>query len=120
MDVNKNFSYLIRITIGVNQSSILVKNKKEVPMSLLETMAKEKITRNINLMYSSLKYYRTENSVSFFNKMIKQSDFEIEDLNEIEVFDLHLTFDNENIKNNTDERKRREIRQSSINKEKSS
>lgn len=111
----KNFSYLIRINVGPKNISILVKNKKEVPQSLLETMAKEKITRCINEQYSTDKHFRKQTSENFFNKMIKQSLFEIENLNEIEVFDLGLYFNENKIHNEKNDKQITQTRESSIN-----
>ena len=120
-NMKTEFSYLIRISVGVNNISMLVKNKKEVPLILLETMAKEKITKFINESYTTYKHYRNQTVENYFNKMIKQSSFEIENLNEIEIFNLDLVFnsnksDNDiKINNEINEKQNTETRQSSIN-----
>ena len=41
--------------------------------------------------------------------MIKLSDFQIEDLNDIEIYDLNLKFEKENIQNNKDEKAKTKI-----------
>lgn len=102
MKTETNFSYLIRIEVGINNFSIIIRNSKKVPEILLETIAKEKITSFINKNYTSYKHYRTQSPEGFFNKMIKESNYEIEDLNEIEIYDLQLTFNQDKIINKLD------------------
>lgn len=97
--MNEKFSYLIKIQIGPHSQSILVVNEREVPVILLETMAKEKISSKINELYAKNKDYRVQTTQQYFSRMIKQSDFQIEDLNDIEIYTLDLKFDNSSIKN---------------------
>lgn len=70
-------------------------------------------------MYSQNKHYRTQTSENFFNKTIKQSDFQIEDINDAEVYDLNLQFSEHdkiiNKPNNDNNKRHVEIRQSKIN-----
>lgn len=115
---NQPFSYLIKIQIGPHIQPMLIVNNREVPQIILETIAKEKINKKINELYVNNKTYRLQSSDQYFNKMIKQSDFEIEDLNNIEIYDLNLKFENESIQNNLEENKESKTFQSSMNNEK--
>lgn len=99
----KSFTYLIRINIGAKNMSCIVKNNKKVPNIFLETIAKDIINKYINDSYNSInKHYRTQTSDHYYNRLSKESNFEIEDLNEIECYNLSLTFENENIVNKLD------------------
>lgn len=115
--MENKFYYLIRIRVGAQNFSILVQNIRETPIILIETIAKEKISQYINKNYSKLKEYRTQTSEQFFNKMIKDSDFEIEDLNQLELYDLNLKFEKEEIKNDINEKNETIIIGSKINDE---
>lgn len=98
--MSEKFSYLIKIQIGPHTQSMLVVNSKEVPEILLETMAKEKIDKKINELFTLNKDYRVQTSQQYFSRMIKQSDFQIEDLNNIDIYDLNLKFEATSILNN--------------------
>lgn len=117
--MKNKFYYLIRIRVGAQNFSILVQNIRQTPTILIETIAKEKISQYINKNYSKLKEYRTQTSEQFFNKMIKGSDFEIEDLNQLELYDLNLKFEHksDNIKNDINEKNETIIIGSKINDE---
>lgn len=91
----KNFSYLIKMNIGPKKINIIVKNSKKVPEIFLETMAKEKIQKYINESYLTQKHYKAQTNEQYLNRMLKESSFYIEDLNEIEIFDLQLQFTND-------------------------
>lgn len=105
MNTHKSFIYLIKITLGPKIVSVLVKNSLPVPEILLETMAKELITKYINDSFPKEKHYQVQTSDQYFNKMIKQSSFDIEDLNEIDVYDLQLKFKDGTIVNRLPEEK---------------
>lgn len=96
MSKEKSFIYLVKIIIGASNSGFIVKNKVEVPQDLLEIMAKEKINQEINKMFSDNKDWKTQTSEHFFNRMIKQSSFTVEDLNQLHVYDLELRFNDKN------------------------
>lgn len=118
MNTNKqnNFSYLIKINVDVNQLSMLIHNSKEVPNELLQTMARERTEKFINDIYVEQKQYRKQTPEAFFIKMLKLSDFEIDDLNKIEIYDLSMNFTPTNeIVNETTNEKQRETRESKIN-----
>lgn len=100
------FSYLVKIKIGARNISMLIRNHKEVPEKILSIMAKEKIEKEITQSYIQLKHYRNQTSDHYFNKMMKESSYEIEDLNNVEVYDLQLNFDSqEKIVNKSEDEK---------------
>lgn len=115
---DKSFVYLIKISIGPKNFSVLVKNKFKVPISLLETMAKGIITKEINDSYTIGKQWKNITSDNYFNRMMKVSDFEIEDLNELEIYNLELKFDKEGaIMNRSEEEKQKTRDKTESNKE---
>lgn len=117
MNTEKGFSYLVRITIGPKKLLMVIRNTKEVPYSVIEVMSKERINKYINETYTLFKHYRNQTSEHYYNKMIKESNFEVEDLNDVEVYDLELNFDDEKIKNNINGKHKTKTIQSKINEE---
>lgn len=114
--IQQGFSYIIRIEIATQSLSLIVRNDKKVPQSILEEIARVRIKKQINDTYAQLKHYRVQTIEQFFEKQIKQSNYEIEDLNECEVYDLQIEFENETIKNELKQSQHVETKQSRINK----
>lgn len=119
MEKNYGFSYIINIQIDTKQIKMIVRNAKKVPTSMLNEMAKLRLQKHINEIYTTYKHYRSQTFENFQNKIIKQSNIEIEDLNDIEVYDLNLHFNerDEIINKSINENNKRhvEIKQSKIN-----
>lgn len=105
MKPEKYFTYLLKINVGPKNISCLVRNKLKVPDVLLETIAKEIITKEINDSYSIGKHYRVQTSEQYLTRMLKQSSFDIEDLNEMQIYDLQLKFQNDVPLNRSEEEK---------------
>lgn len=118
MKIDYGFSYIVHITIESKTISMIIRNQKKVPIQIIEEMAKQRINKYINDVYHKSNYYLKQTSEQFFERMIKQANFEIQDLNDVEVYDLNVTFDkNEKIVNNIHENKfNTKIVESSINK----
>lgn len=100
MSKEKSFIYLLEITVGAKNISALVKNILPVPEEILETMSKEIINTYINDSYKEGKMWRTQTSESYYNRMTKQSSFEVKDINQLDVYDLQLKFTENKISNN--------------------
>lgn len=119
MTTENNFSYLVRINVGIERQLMIVVNNREVPRVLLETMAKEKTEKFIHTLYTKHKHFRTQTSESFFVKTLRESSFEIEDLNKIEIIDIQLIFDKqEKIENTRVHAIATHTKQSSFNEDK--
>lgn len=116
-NMENNYSYIIRIEIGAHKISMVVRNIKEVPRTLIEQMAQLRIKKHINDTFTNEKHYRSQTHEQYHNKMIQLSNYEIEDLSAVEVYDLNVTFKNNQIENSYDKTKRVEIRESKINRE---
>lgn len=115
--MENGYSYIVRIEIGAHKISMVIRNNKEVPRTLIEQMAELRIKKHISDSFKTDKHYRSQTEIQYHDKMIQLSNYEIEDLNAVEVYDLGFEFENNQIKNTYDKTKSTEIRESKINKE---
>lgn len=115
MTHENNFSYHVNIEIGAHKISMIIRNETQPPDSLIKEMAERRIKSEIKQLYSTEKHYRTQTEQAFYDKMIKLSNYEINDLNVCEIYDLNLKFKNNEIQNTYDKTAHTEIRQSKIN-----
>lgn len=111
-----SFSYHVNIEIGAHTISMIIRNTTEIPDSLIREMAQQRIKREIKNRYTTDKHYRTQTEQQFYDKMIKLSNYEINNLNVCEIYDLNLKFKNNEIINHYEKTNNVEIRQSKINR----
>lgn len=115
--MENGYSYIIRIEIGAHKISMVLKNNVALPSDLIEEMARLRIKKHINDTYVEQKHYRLQTHEQYHNKMIQLSNYEIEDLNSVEIYNLEMNFKDNKIQNTYDKTARVEIRESKINRE---
>jgi len=86
MKQEKTFIYLVTYTVGAKRQKFIAKNHVKVPNTLLITMGKEKIEHEIST-------YGEQAHDKLRNKLRKESSIEIEDLNEVPLYELNLKFE---------------------------
>lgn len=116
MQNEKSFSYHVNIEIGAHKLSMIIRNANEIPDSLIKEMAEQRIKSEIQKLYTIDKHYRTQTNESFYDKMSKLSNYEVNDLSVCEIYDLNMKFKNNEIINHYEKTDNVEIRQSKINR----